>query len=321
MQLIMAPLHGITTAPLRNAFFCWFEGFDRAVAPFITTVRAETVALSHLRDILPENNAGHELIPQVIGNSPGPILQLAQAFADLGYREVNWNLGCPFPKVTAKQRGCGLLPHPERIVDILDHVVPRLDCTFSLKLRLGLNHAGEILELLPRLEGFPLGPLTIHARTGSQMYSGAVDLEGFEACLDQTNHQVIYNGDIDSVEGFHELHNRLGDRVSGWMIGRGALRDPFLPARITGASLPAPGECLRRLRGFHDQVYRNYGELLQGSAHILGKMKELWRFMGASFHDGRRQVGRLCRATSRKRYEEVVDRVFERSRARASDSC
>ena len=307
----MAPLHGITTAPLRNAFFRWFEGFDRAVAPFITTVRAETVALSHLRDILPENNAGHVLIPQVIGNSPGPILQLAQACADLGYKEVNWNLGCPFPKVTAKRRGSGLLPHPERIVDIVDHVVPRLGCTFSLKLRLGLTCADEILALLPGLEAFPLGPLTIHARTGSRMYAGTVDLEAFEACLDRTSHRVIYNGDIDSIERFQDFHKRIGSRVSAWMIGRGGLRDPFLPAAIKGASLPHRRERLYLLRGFHDQVYLSYSETLQGTAHILGKMKELWRFMGASFHDGRRQVGRLCRATSRKRYEELVNRVFE----------
>lgn len=314
MQLILAPLHGITTAPLRNAFCRWFGGFDKAMAPFITTVRAETVARSHLRDVLPENNAGADLIPQIIGNSPGPILQLAQTFADLGYKEVNWNLGCPFPKVTAKHRGCGLLPHPDRICDVLDYVIPRLGCTLSIKLRLGLEDAGEILELLPRVDSFPLASIAVHARTGSQMYSGIVDLNGFEACLGHTSHPVIYNGDIDSAEGFAGLQERFGERVCGWMIGRGALRDPFLPAILKEEPSPDLEDRLRRLRGFHDQVYASYSELLRGPSHILGKMKELWRFLGTGFHDGRRQVGRICRAHTRRRYEELVDLLFERER-------
>ena len=89
-------------------------------------------------------------------------------------------------------------------------------------------------RLIPVFNRYPLKRIIVHPRTGVQMYAGTVDLDAFESCLANITHPVVYNGDIHNLDRFRALEARF-DKVSGWMVGRGILADPFLAETIKRA--------------------------------------------------------------------------------------
>ncbi|MBT8046277.1 MAG: tRNA-dihydrouridine synthase family protein, partial [Pontiella sp.] len=196
--LVLAPMRGITTMHYRKAFVRHFKGLDLEMAPFISTVSAERINPKLLKDVLPENNSGLPLIPQLIGNNPDDFVQMAIALHDLGYEEVNWNLGCPHKPIRKKRRGSGLLPHPELVDSILDQICDRSPCRISVKVRLGVSDKSELLKLIPVLNRYPLSEVIIHPRTAEQMYDGTADLNAFEEALKILQLPVCYNGDINN---------------------------------------------------------------------------------------------------------------------------
>ncbi|MEX1327452.1 MAG: tRNA-dihydrouridine synthase family protein, partial [Desulfobacterales bacterium] len=230
-QLYLAPLRGFTDYIYRNTFTGHFDGFDGALAPFIPTVTADRFKPSHFKDILPENNPTLPIVPQIIGNQSADFINLAVRLFDLGYTSVNWNLGCPFPMVAKKHRGSGLLPYPERIDAFLEKTVSSIPNRLSIKTRLGRRTINDIFKLMPIFNRYPLKEIIIHPRTGIQMYVGKTDLDTFERCLAQSVHRIIYNGDITDLKTFQDVFGRFED-IDGWMIGRGAVTNPFLPAII-----------------------------------------------------------------------------------------
>ena len=310
-NLILAPLRGFTDYIYRNAFQRHFHGFDSALAPFISAISVERCKPSHIRDILPENNRSLPVMPQIMTNRARDFLNLAGMLKDIGYDTVNWNLGCPYPMVAKKKRGCGLLPHPELIEAFLDLVCRELPDRVSIKMRLGRYHSEEIRRLIPILNRYPLAEVIVHPRTGKQMYTGDIDLDAFEFCLGSIRHRVIYNGDITSRDDFNELFDRYGKTVSGWMIGRGALIDPFLPAAIKGDS-GSGGDKLDRFKRFYAELFECYGELLKGPGHLLDRMKGFWKYFSKAFENGRAIEKKVHRTHRLEQYLKIVDRFFQK---------
>ncbi len=307
MQLYLAPLHGVTNRVFRSVYLRRFPGFDAAFAPFILSVAAGGITERHLKDLLPDARYPVPLVPQILGKDAAGFVATAEAIAGLGYTEVNWNLGCPYPMVAGKGRGSGLLPHPDRIAAFLDEVCPRLSIPLSVKLRLGMRDRGEILRLMPLLNGYPLKEVIIHARLGVQMYKGDVDLEGFERAAALCGHPVAYNGDIADAAGLEALRSRFPG-VTRWMIGRGALADPFLCGRIAGR--PEDADPLGAVAAFHDELYASYREILSGPGHALAKMKEVWTYLGPSMVGADAALAAISRSKTFPAYESAVAAAF-----------
>lgn len=305
--LSLAPIRGITDATFREVFASHFAGFDLAVAPFLTTYQGNRIKPARLAELAPEKNRRLPVIPQILAKDPDNFIALAKILCDLGYDTVNWNLGCPYPMVANKMRGSGLLPHPERIEAFLDRVHSALPVALSIKCRLGRNSPGEIFSLFPVFNRFPLREVIIHPRTGSQMYTGRVDLETFARCLAHCDHPVVYNGDIVDTATFAELSDRF-PTVSGFMIGRGALMDPFLPAAVK--NLPLPANRSEVLAAFHHDLFVRYLEMLSGPAHILGRMKGIWNYLAEIFVNSRKILKKIRKCQSINRYRDICQRTF-----------
>lgn len=309
MHLTLAPIKGFTEAPYRNAASKFFTGFDAAMAPFMVTVRGRKYPNSHLKDLLPENNRGWPVIPQILSNHPEGFIKLAGRLHDLGYDTVNWNLGCPFPRVAKKNRGAGLLSHPERIDRFLEQVLAAIPTRLSIKTRIGRFDAEEMESLMPVFNRYPLAELIIHPRTGVQMYAGGPDLEIFADCLEISKHPVVYNGDIYTVTDFAGLAERF-KTVDRWMLGRGALADPFLPGAIKGLVTP-DHEKLETIHRFHDRLFEAYNRILSGPSHLGDKMKGFWLYLSRSFEDGRKILKKIQKTRETVHYTEVVNRFFD----------
>ena len=305
-HIILAPLRGLTDAIFRTTWAEHFSGIDQAVAPFVVAT-AGRVSGRLLADLMPAANRAMPVVPQILGNDPEAFLAMAGRLADMGYTRINWNLGCPFPMVARKFRGSGLLPYPDRIRTFLDRVVTALPQALSVKTRLGRWDAGEIFALLPILDRYPLESIIIHPRTGAQMYEGRVDLETCRRCLAATRHPVVYNGDILTPHDFRRIANRFPG-INRWMLGRGVLSDPLLPARIQGLALPRdPAASLGR---FHDALLAAYERRLSGPGHLVDRMKGFWRYLSRSFVDGDRVWRRMRKVRDLAAYRRAAEAVF-----------
>lgn len=310
ITLLSSPLQGFTDFRFRNAQNKYFGGIDTFYSPYIRLNGKLIIKSSYERDLLPENNSTLEVIPQIITNDADEFLFVSKYVQDLGYKELNWNLGCPYPMVTKCGMGSGLISDSEKIKKILDKVHSESDILVSMKMRLGYETTTEILDVLPILDTFPLKNIAIHARIGKQLYKGGVNLDAFQKCIDTTKHKLYYNGDITTVSKFQEMQDRF-PTIDHFMIGRGLISDPFLPLMIKNNSIEYPINKMDLFQQFHDTLYEGYSQSLSGTTHILLKMHHLWEYFSATFSNPHKVEKNIRKAKSIKNYEATVKEVFK----------
>ena len=306
--LYMAPLRGLTDALFRRLYCQYFGGIDSIVAPFINPQKKAGLSEKLLRDVLPELQCDVPLIPQLLNNNADDFVATANRLFELGYSEINWNLGCPVPMVAKKRRGSGLLPYPDQITSILDEAIPRIKPKLSIKMRLGYADFTESITLLPKLDDYPLTEIIIHARLGKQLYRGPTSPEHFLNCSRTTAHKLVYNGDIISAAVFSDLREKL-PTITRWMIGRPLITNPFLPAEIKGQRFTTD-QRLAILHEFHDELYAEMKELLSGPGHLLGRMKQIWIYLIGSFPGQEKKLKKITKASTEEKYLKAVQSLF-----------
>ena len=292
-QIWLAPLHGITSHTFRNTLCRHFGGIDFFMAPFLPAQPAGKFRPKVWQDIAPENNTALPLVPQLMGNRPEHFVDTTRMLNEhFGYERFNINIGCPSSPVVRHTRGCGLMPHPDIVEQIVAEVSERTPFRLSLKMRLGLHSADEGRHLLTRLNDYPLDFLVIHPRLGDDLYEGTPDWDTFEEFCQLTRHKIVYSGDIFTVEDYNRLSERF-PQVSAWMLGRGLLRNPFLAEEIKGQDI---GDKRERFLNF----YQDFIEKLlpiRGESGTLANLKELWHyfavFTGLS-EEKLQQLLRIC---------------------------
>lgn len=314
VTLISSPLQSYTEHHFRNGIDQFFGGIDVYYAPYIRLNGKLEIKASYQRDLEPKNNKVKTLIPQVMTNDPDEFVFVAEYVKSLGYTELNWNLGCPYPMVTKRCMGSGLITETDRIRAVLERVYSEGIIDVSMKMRLGYTEPTEIIKAFAVLNDYPLKSVGVHARLGKQLYKGGVDLDGFEACLDATDHLLYYNGDITTVEVFRTLQARF-PTIEHWMIGRGLLQDPFLAAMIKANETQYPADKWKRFRDLHDSLFDAYAAGLSGRSHVLTKMASYWEYFAFLFEDPHKTYKRIKKAKSIEAYHEAV---FENLRSRTS---
>ena len=310
ITLLSSPLQGFTDFRFRNAFHKHFGGIDTFYSPYIKLNGKLVVKGSYERDILPENNSTLEVIPQIITNDAEEFLFVAKYVQQFGYKDLNWNLGCPYPMVAKCGMGSGLIKNTDQIEHILKRVHNETDIIVSMKMRMGYENASEILDVFPILEQYPIKNIAIHARIGKQLYKGGVDLDSFQKCLDTSKQKLYYNGDITSVAKFKELQERFPS-IDHFMIGRGLIADPFLPSMIKNNTTEYPKNRLEIFEAFHDEIYREYDAYLQGPTPIRMKMLGFWEYFSESFSNPQKTFKKIKKAGNSKNYEAAVKEIFK----------
>lgn len=248
MQLYFAPLEGITGYVYRNAHHACFGGVDRYFTPFVVATFTRKVKTREKMDILPQNNAGTPLVPQILSNNAEEFLATARYMADFGYPEVNLNLGCPMATVVNKHKGSGFLGVPDELDAFLDKIYNGAEqirtgsgkpLRISVKTRLGMNSPEEFERIFSIYRQYPLSELVVHARTRKEMYAGMPHLTIFRRLLDETQIPLVYNGNIFTVrdeERAEALFAGTSSPCRGFMLGRGLLSDPALAEKICAAA-------------------------------------------------------------------------------------
>ena len=313
-------MEGITGYIFRNAVnACFGEGIDAYFTPFIEPhLQKKNLKHRELQDILPENNIGIPLIPQVLTNSAEAFLFLEEELAPYGYRELNLNLGCPSPTVTAKGRGSGMLQFPDQLDRMLDGIFSKTQCSISIKTRIGFADPAEWPALLDIFNHYPLKELIIHTRVRNEFYSGVPHRDAFLYALEHCPHPLCYNGDIMDPESYLSLKKACSENADGRlpdavMTGRGMLMDPTLIRRLsaleaesqnTNASVPLTAEEARR---FTDELFEEYRRILSGETPVLHKMKEFWTWLVLPLPDHEKLLKKIVKAKNFREYRAAAD--------------
>lgn len=307
INISLAPLQGLTDYIYRNTYHKYFEGINLYYSPFLRIEKGE-IRKSKLKDILPENNKNIKLIPQILANSTNDFFYIANILTDLGYDEVNWNLGCPYPMVAKQGMGSGMLQYPLKIKQILDGVFGNLNCKISIKMRNGYDMDSSILEILPILNNYPLSDIIVHPRTGKQMYKGNINMDVFKKCLKISSHNISYNGDIKDIECYLQFKENFPE-ISRIMIGRGIIANPFLASQIK--EIEQPNNKKEIIGKFHDTLFQEYCSVLSGDSHILNKMIPLWEYLSTSFTNSKKVFKAIKKSPKLNKYELTVKNILK----------
>ena len=302
MNVYFAPLQGFTEAAYRNAHAEVFGGIDAYFSPFVRLEKGEARA-KDIRDVAPENNSAPLLVPQVIAASADELRSVAALVRDMGYKWVDINLGCPFPIIVKKRKGCGLLPYPDDLRDMLRVVREMPDLSFSVKMRLGLNSENEAMDVLPLLNDLPLRQIVLHPRLGVQQYKGSVDLEAFGRFYSKCEKPLVYNGDIACADDAARVQ-RLFPDLSGLMLGRGLLANPGLANELKGGVCLTELERRKKDLELHDVLFRTFSERLCGDVQVLAKIKPFWEYFMP--YVGKSVRKKIVKASTVEKYKEAV---------------
>lgn len=311
MKIYFAPLEGITGYVFRNAFHQVFEAdknkIDKYFSPFISPGVNQPLTTKELRDIHPDNNKGICLVPQILANNADDFLLATKYIKELGYDEVNLNLGCPSGTVVAKKKGSGLLGETDMLERMLDKIYETTDMKVSIKTRIGKDSPDEFPELMEIFNKFPMEELIIHPRIRTDFYKNTPNMEMFSYAARESWHKLCYNGDIVTKEDFARIKQEY-PKIEAVMIGRGFLQNPMLvDAIVEDKKLD-----IKKIKEFHDLLLEGYAEVMSGEKPVLFKMKELWFYLIESFDDADKYAKKIRKAEKLEVYKNIAEELFER---------
>ncbi|SMO76393.1 tRNA-U20a,U20b-dihydrouridine synthase [Saccharicrinis carchari] len=289
-SIYFAPLQSYTTLPYYLAFNNLIGGVDKYFTPFYRADREGNFGIEKQLTARPQIN----IIPQVLTNSAEELLRFGYTMVDRGFTEINLNLGCPFPMLSKRRLGSGLLPHPNMLLNMMTaffdtDILLRL----SVKLRLGWEDSNEIKPVMEVLSQFPLEEIIVHPRLGIQQYKSRPNWDVFKDLSHR--YTVVGNGDITSSKILDDLEQQFPD-VAAWMIGRGLLANPCM--------LRPEQEWRNTMSHLHDLFLNNLREFGYSEHQILNHLKCFWEYPAQHLEGGRRLLRKIKKVGSRAEYEE-----------------
>lgn len=335
-RIYAAPLEGLTGFVWRKAHNEIFGGVDKYYTPFISPSSNYEFQTKELRD-LTQNESN--LVPQIIANKSEMFIWAAEAMRDMGYDELNFNLGCPSGTVVSKAKGSGALRDLSQLDRMLDEIYTALpDMKISLKTRIGINSPDEWPAIQEVFERYPVHELIVHPRIRKEMYKGKADRAMFEQLLGireagdtqpaaeaaqpstaaaataqpstaaqpdtpvihKTHLPLVYNGDVTKADDPAFFY------PCPVMLGRGLIADPALARTVKGGE-PATREELIR---FHDLQLEGYKSYMSGDLPVLHRMKEFWTYFASNFDASDAQMKKLYKAKKLSEYEHYAASIM-----------
>ena len=288
MKIYFAPMEGLTDSVYRRLHHQYFGGVDRYYMPFLSPTVHRSLTPREARELPPADSQPFTAIPQLLTKVADDFLWAAEQCRDLGYEEVNLNVGCPSGTVTAKGKGSGMLRDPEALDSFLEAIFEKSPLPISVKTRLGFENAEEFPRLLEVYNRYPICELTIHPRVRAQFYKGSVDIEAFRYATENSRAPLCYNGNLCSVEDI-EAFQKDFPAVEAVMLGRGLIGDP-------GMLLPG-GTQVAVLEQFMDALLEEYAVVFGSRRNAMFRLKENWHLLCCRFEDSEKLTKKLRKTT------------------------
>lgn len=311
IQFYLAPMQEVTGYVYRKVYHSLFGDMNKYFTPFIAPTKKKILKTRERKEVAPENNMGMYVVPQILTNNAEQFIDTCKMLKELGYGEVNLNLGCPAATVVTKARGSGFLEDIGRLDCFFEDVFSaiereKMELKVSVKTRIGLEFPEEFEDILEVYNRYPLSEIIIHPRLQKDYYNNHPNLDVFGEAVSQSRHPVCYNGDIFTRKDFEEFVKKFPS-VERIMLGRGMVANPGLVREIK------TGEPITReeLRAYHDGLYAGYREAIGSEKDALFKMKEVWFYLGNMFLDAEKYLKKIKKANKPEEYILAVHQIFE----------
>lgn len=196
---------------------------------------------------------------QIFGGDPEKMAAAAQIVEGMGADLVDVNMGCPVPKIAKHNAGCSLMREPHHAAAVISAMAKAVSIPVTVKMRAGWNDASRNApDLARRVQDAGAAAVTIHGRTAEQSYTGSADWDLVSEVAEALTIPVLGSGDCVEPE---QIVERMKSGVSGVLVGRGVLRNPWILAQASDvAAGRAPRVVTMEERG---QFLLEYIELLQ----------------------------------------------------------
>jgi tRNA-dihydrouridine synthase len=304
--LALAPMQDVTTLQFMRVIaryggpeVYWTEYFR---------VHGDSRPEKWILDSITKNPTGRPVVAQLIGNDIPALVRTAKLLQKHPVAAIDLNLGCPAPIVYRKCAGGGLLREPQRIDAILGALRDAVTVPFTVKTRTGFESPAEFDALLPIFAKHPVDLLTVHARTVAQMYRPGVRYDLIAQAARELRCPVLANGNVHSAAQAKTLLTETGAR--GLMIGRGAIRNPWLfdqiRAELRGETVKLPTG--RDVLAYIHELWDN--EITPGvreSAQVQ-RMKKFMNFIGEGV--GEKFLHDIRQVTTAGDFWRVCERVL-----------
>ena len=301
MRYYFAPLEGLTDSIFRSLHSRYFPGVDRYYIPFLSPTVHRGLTAREARELPPADTLTYEAVPQLLTKVSEDFLWLARVCADLGYKEVNLNTGCPSGTVTAKGKGAGMLRDLQALEQFLDEIFAKSPLPISIKTRIGFYTCEEFPAILELYNRYPIRELTIHPRIRADFYKGSVDKEAFRYALANSKNPLCRNGDLTSLTRIQTFAEEF-PQIEAVMIGRGLIADPGM--------LTPGGTGIAALEAFYDELFAAYTKVFGGTKNAMFRLKENWRYLLCKFEGGEKLGKRLKKTTDIGEYRAITHEIF-----------
>src|SRR5882762_470054 len=261
----------------------------------------------HILRSITENPTGRPVVAQMIGNDIPSLVRTARELQEYPIAAVDLNLGCPAPVVYRKCAGGGLLREPERVDAILGALRDSVKTKFTVKTRIGFDSPQVFDQLLPIFAKHSLDLLTVHGRTVKEMYRTEVHYDFIARAVAEMPCPVLANGNVYSAEKASEVLKITGAR--GLMIGRGAIRNPWLFHQIRqhqrGETLFVPRglDVLAYVRALYEAAC---SPDVREAAQVQ-KMKKYMNYLGVGVEPTGQFLHQIRRATGKSEFFRICE--------------
>jgi tRNA-dihydrouridine synthase len=311
--LALAPMQDVTDRPFW-ALMARYGGADVYFTEYFRVHAVSHLAKSILESIT-SNPTGRPAVAQMIGNDIPSLVRSAKELQQYPIAAVDLNLGCPAPVVYRKCAGGGLLREPKRVDAILGALREAITVKFTVKTRLGFESTNEFDALLPIFAKHSLDLLTVHGRTVREMYGPVVHYDHIARAVGAMPCPVLANGNVHSASSAESVLEMTGAR--GLMIGRGAIRNPWLFRQIRERRsgepvfIPTGLDVLSYIRELYDAVC---SPDVRESAQVQ-KMKKYLNYLGLGVESGGDFLHRIRRAETRAEFFGICEDFLGHERA------
>ena len=304
MKLALAPMQDVTDL----AFMRTLQRIGSLPDVFITAYFRSTTTTCALAEhnlrCIDENKTGVPILAQLAGSEASALLRDTEMLLKRpGVAGINLNAGCPSPLVNRHGAGAGLLRDLPRFAEILQRlrrVVPAGN--FSVKCRLGWQDAAaEFPHILDCLSASGADEVGIHARTRCQLYGGTPDYSYITRAVRELSCPVLANGDIQTLQQARDVLKQT--MAAGLMLGRGAVRNPYLFRMLHGGAAPTREE----MKHYYSILIEETGRILLHKRTEKGHCNRMKKYLAFCYPDFTpEQEYQLRRCTSTSEMERIL---------------